>query len=193
MRRLFNGVTLLLCLATSSALASPPDWRTKIAGVKMGQSRKEVQKAMGEFKVEDWNAFVELYADRLGFLGGVPTDIWLVDATTLNTVGGKTYVIAIYSKDNGLRDLLTFRPQMYLHPILEGEYARRLESIKMGMNIDDIYRLLGKDTPYRYFRDDKTRKWKVEFHYEGVHEFAWLFTADAATGDILKIQVLGPI
>lgn len=186
MRHLLAGITLFLCLTVSSLQASWTDWSPKIAKAEIGQSRQDIQEVMGEFTSKNWSQFREEYACRLGFLGEVPADIWLVDAKTLETEGGQTYVIAIYSKDGRLVDLLRFRAAMFLAPMRAGEYTKRLASIKKGMNADDIYRLLGQEMPFLYSRDEKTKKWKVTLSYPGVGSSFWSYSVDAATGEVLE-------
>lgn len=171
------------------SLASTNDLWSKVSNTKVGQSRQDVREIMKEYKTQAWNELTTSFNVRLGFLAGVEADAWLVDASTLDTEGGRTYIIAIYSKNETLIDFLVFRAAAQLRPILTGEYAKRLESITTAMNVDDIYRLLGQEKPYRYYRDGGTKKWRVELVYQGVGKDMWVYVADAATGAILETHV----
>lgn len=185
MRQPIIGMTLFMCLTAFSLWATPEGWWSKTKEVKIGDSQQEVQKVMNGFKVENSSQFLKLH-ERLGFLGGFTTDVWLVDAETVYTKSGETYVIAVYSKDGKVLDLLCFIATSHIYPILEGEYIKRLQSIKNGMNVDDIYRLVGQEKPYQYVRDTKTNKWIVRFDYQGIGRSLWSYNVDAATGEITE-------
>jgi hypothetical protein len=96
--------------------------------------------------------------------------------------------LAVFSPDGGLTDLLRFEPQDRVFPLVRGTYAQRLASIKKGMSVDELYRLVGEAMPYRYRRDTRG-KWLVEFSYQGAGPDFWIYEADAATGAILSVHL----
>src|ERR1043166_2238572 len=72
--------------------------------------------------------------------------------------------------------------------IVRGTYAERLRSIKKGLSVDELYRLIGAAMPYRY-RRDAIGKWRVVLVYQGAGRDFWNFEADAASGTILNVSV----
>ena len=181
------GLTVLH-LFVGCAIAAERDWWGVVDAIQVGNAEQDVRKTMEHYKEETWQQFTNGYHRRLRFLHGQRAVVWLVDASTLDTEGGKTYVIAVFSTDKKLTDLLHFRAALHLRPLVRGSYAQRLESIKKGMSVEDLYRLLGEDMPCRYYRD-KGGTWKVEFSYQGAGPDFWIYEADAATGTITTASV----
>ena len=172
----------------ASELARTAEWYNRVTAIRLGSSENDVRSAMEAFTERKWKPLSDLYRRRLDFLAGQRILVWVVDQSTVQTEGGETYVLATFSPENGLTDLLTFRPALHLRPLVRSIYAERLESIRKGMSVDDIYRLLGEELPYRYYRDD-TGRWMIHFSYQGVGPDFWIYEADAATGTIVDTGV----
>lgn len=102
--------------------------------------------------------------------------------------GNTTYLIALTSNDRFLTDLLVFRPALDLRPVIYGPYAKRMETIKIGMTVNDMEKRLGGVSPVSY-RQTKDGKWEVIYSYQGCHLDFWVYHIDAATGIITKAWV----
>ena len=185
---LISTATLAFHAQAGTAANASTEWWSVVSDVKVGQSEEQVRKTMDRYKERSWSSLSNLFARRLNFLSGQKVAVWFVDASTLHTEGGESYVIGVFSDDKKLTDLLHFRAALHLRPILRGTYAQRLESIKKGTNVDDLYRLLGEEMPYQYYRD-KTGRWLVHFSYQGVGPDFWIYEADAASGTIVIVHV----
>lgn len=184
----FVTITFALHLLIGSGFGAVREWAGVVRDIKVGRDEQQVRKAMDRYKQENWQSFTNSYHRRLGFLHGQRATAWLLDASTLDTEGGETYIIGVFSEDKKLTDLLCFKAALDLRPIVRGTYAQRLESIKKGMTVDDIYRLLGEEMPFRYYRD-KPGGWTIEFSYQGTGPDFWIYEADAGSGIITKAWV----
>ena len=172
-------------------IVTPPsgsrtNWFDVIKDFKVGSPEKVVRKTMERFKLENWQTFTNSYNQFSQCLDAEKTAIWAVDVPDWPSKGmtEHIYIIAVFSDENKLSDLLDFQLPIGFTPLVKGAYSQRLESIKVGMNVDDIYRLLGEKIPMRYYRDE-SKRWMVEFYYSGSSEgVVEVYTADAATGVI---------
>ena len=186
-RRIFVGcvLALLVSLALARAFGAASDWWSITSKLKVGDTEDVVRRTMADYKEQSWKSLTNHSSERrLQFLFGQQVRVWLVDAKTLETEGGESYVIGVFSNEKKLTDLLHFRAAMHLRPIIRGTYAERLSSIKKGMSVDEMYRLLGEAMPYRYHRD-KTGKWLINFSYQGAGSDFWIYDVDAASGTIV--------
>lgn len=176
-------VILALLFINPSGSGAPSEWFQTARRVTVGDTRKQVEVALQQFKLVDWNSLTN--HQRLDFLRGQRCSAWLTGLPRHESEG---YVVAVFSAANTLTDLLRFEPQDRVFPLVKGTYAERLRSIKKGMNVDELYRLIGATMPYSYFRDT-SGKWRVRFSYQGFGPDFWGFDADAASGTILGVSV----
>jgi hypothetical protein len=168
----------------TSAFSSTTNWFEVTKDIKVGSPEEVVRKTMERYQQESWQTFTNSYSQFARCLGGEKTAIWAVDVPDWPTKGETDhfYIIAVFSEENKLSDLLTFKLPIGFSPLVEGTYAQRLKSIKVGMNVDDIYRLLGEKSPIRYYRDE-SKRWMVEFLYSGSSSSTVVeYQVDAATG-----------
>ena len=173
-------------IIVTSAFGSTTNWFDVTEDIKVGSPEEAVRKSMDRYKQESWQTFTNSYSQFAQCLVVGKTAIWAVDVPDWPTKGATDhlYIIAVFSEENKLSDLLRFKLPIGFTPLVEGAYAQRLESIKAGMNVDDIYRLLGEKLPSRYYRDE-AKRWMVEFFYSGSSECTVVrYQADAATGVI---------
>ena len=190
-RRIIAGCLLALLgnLALAQAFGAGSDWWSAASKSKVGDTEESVRKNMEDYKEQSWESLTGYSRERrLPFLSGQRVRIWLVDAKTLVTEGGESYVIGVFSDEKKLTDLLHFRVAMHWRPIIRGTYAERLASVKKGMGVEEMYRLLGEAMPYRYYRD-KTGKWLIHFSYQGAGPDFWGYDVDAASGTIVRADV----
>lgn len=168
-----------------SAFGSTTNWFDVTKDIKVGSPEEVVRKTMERYKPESWQTFTNSNSQFAQCLSGEETSIWAVDVPNWPTKGvtDHFYIIAVFSEQNKLSDLLTFKLPIGFTPLIEGTYAQRLKSVKVGMNVDDIYRLLGEKSPIRYYRD-KSKRWMVEFSYSSSSASTMEYQADAATGVI---------
>jgi len=178
---LFAIIIMLLCPALAQCASE--DWRQIARDIKLGDSRQNLENALRQFEPVTWNSLTNHY--RLRFLGSERILAWRTGP--LRQVG-EGYILAVFSADGALTDLLRFEPQVRVFPLTRGTYAERLGSVKKGMNVDEVYRLVGETMPYRY-RRDANGKWLVEFSYQGAGPDFYIYEADAATGTISSVLV----
>jgi hypothetical protein len=173
-----------------SAFGSTTNWFDATKDIKVGSPEEVVRKTMERYKSESWQTFTNSYSQFAQCLVVGKTAIWVMDVPDWPTKGmtNHFYIIALFSEENKLSDLLKFELPIGFTPLVKGTYAQRLESIKVGMNVDDIYRLLGEKIPMRYYRDE-SKCWMVELMYSGSSEGSLVdYQADAATGVIKATQ-----
>jgi hypothetical protein len=181
----FLAIVFALQFVVASGF-SATTWFQVTKDIKVGTSEEEVRKTMDQFKQESWQTFTNSYSQFAQCLVVGKTAIWAVDVPDWPAKGvtDNFYIIATFSEENKLSDLLKFELPIGFTPLVKGSYAQRLESIKAGMNVDDIYRLLGEKLPFRYYRDE-SKRWMVELIYSGSSEgTVVMYQADAATGEI---------
>lgn len=95
-------------------------------------------------------------------------------------LGWPMYVFGTFSEDGKLIDLVGSHFG-YTDPLVPGTYATRVASLKKGMNVTEMFKLVGRQNPtYR----EKDGKWIVEFSYNGYPGQFYHVEADAATGII---------
>jgi hypothetical protein len=182
----FLTVVFAFQLVAASAFCATTNWYQLTRDMKVGTPEEVVRKALDIYKQESWQTFTNSYRLFAQCLVEGKTAIWRVDANDMPIKGIKDhfYIIAVFSDDNKLSDLVRFQLPIGFTPCIQGIYTQRLNSIKAGMNVDDIYRLLGEKFPMRYYRD-QSKRWTVEFSYSGSSsEMTVTFVADAATGEI---------
>ena len=185
-----NTNTPALHIIMTPASGSRTNWFDVTKDIKVGSPEKVVRKTMERFKLENWQTFTNSYNQFSQCLDAEKTAIWAVDVPDWPSKGmtNHIYIIAVFSDENKLSDLLKFQLPIGFTPLVQGTYSQRLESIKVGMNVDDIYRLLGEKIPMRYYRDE-SKRWMVEFYYTGSSESVEVvYKADAATG-VIKAEM----
>jgi hypothetical protein len=165
------------------AQAEADGWWQATRDIKLGDSRQKMEAALRKFETVSWSSLTNHF--RLDFLRGERVSAWLTGSLRQAEEG---YVLAVFSTDGKLTDLLRFEPQGRVFPLVRGTYAQRLASIKKDMSVDDLYQLVGEAMPYRYHRDSGGR-WLVEFSYQGAGPDFWIYEADATTGKILSVHV----
>ena len=95
-------------------------------------------------------------------------------------LGWPVYVFGTFSEDGKLIDLIGSHFG-HTTPLVPGTYATRVASLKKGMNVAEMFELVGRQNPtYR----KKDGKWIVEFSYSGYPGQFYYVEADAATGII---------
>ena len=179
------AIVVAFQIIVTSAFGSTTNWFDVTKDIKVGSPEETVRKTMERYKQESWQAFTNSYSQFAQCLVVGKTAIWAVDVPDWPTKGvtDHFYIIGAFSEENKLSDLLRFSTPIGFTPIVEGTYVQRLKSIKVGMNVDDIYRLLGEKSPIRYYRD-KSKRWMVEFSYSSSSASTMEYQADAATGVI---------
>ena len=173
-------------IIVASAFSSTTNWFEVTKDIKVGSPEEVVRKTMEQYKQESWQTFTNSYSQFAQCLRGEKIVIWAVDIPDWPTKGVTDHfcIIAVFSEEKKLSDLLTFKLPIGFSPLVEGTYSQRLKSIKVGMNVDDIYRLLGEKLPFRYYRDE-SKRWMVAFYYSGSSSSTVVeYQADAATGII---------
>jgi hypothetical protein len=178
---LLAALSLLFCARLTHA--ATPEWWQATRDIKIGDSRQKVDASLRQFETVTWSSLTNHF--RLDFLRAERVSAWL--AGPIRQVG-EGYILGVFAADGKLTDLLRFEPQARVFPLVRGTYAQRLASIKKGMSVDELYRLVGEAMPYRY-RRDAGGKWVIEFSYQGAGPDFWLYDADAATGKILSVHV----
>lgn len=96
--------------------------------------------------------------------------------------GWPLHVIGMFSKEGKLEDLLASHGGNR-DALVNGLYSHNVESLKKGMTVEEMYRLVGQNNP-EYFKNDEG-KWIVRFDYRAFGGRFFDVTADAATGVIL--------
>ena len=180
---LIAAASLLFCAPLVQAATN--DWWKATRDIKYGDPRQKVEASLRQFETNSWSSLTNHF--RLDFLRGENVSAWLTGPQRRVEEG---YVLAVFSTDGKLTDLLRFEPQARVFPLVQGTYAQRLASIKKGMRVDELYRLVGETSPYRYRRDSGGR-WLILFSYQGAGPDFWIYEADAATGTILSVGEIG--
>jgi hypothetical protein len=184
----FLALVFAFQLVAASAFCATTNWYELTRDMKVGTPEETVRKALDIYKQESWQTFTNSYSQFAQCLVAGKTAIWRVDINDwpikIKGIGDRFYIIAVFSDGNKLSDLLEFKLPIGFTPRIQGIYTQRLKSIKVGMNVDDIYRLLGQKSPVRYYRNN-SKRWIVEFVYSGPSASTVVFyQADAATGEI---------
>lgn len=122
--------------------------------------------------------WVETHCYLLAPLKAGRVVVWTDDKATY--LGWPMYVFGTFSEDGRMVDLVGSHFG-YTDPLVPGTYATRVASLKKGMNVTEMYELVGRQNPtYR----KKDGKWIVEFSYNGYLGQFYHVEADAATGVI---------
>jgi hypothetical protein len=183
----FFLVTAVLSLATTFPVFGgnePEDAAAKerwaiVRTLRVGDAEDLVRAKMRNCMERDMQALIRENERIRQPLEGQRTAGWLVYTNR----GVQFLVIAVLSRDRKLADLLSFNTPSRLVPLVRGMYSERLESIKVGMNIDDVYRLLGPKSPDYYRRRGKD--WSIGFLYQDAGRDGFCFCAEAASGTII--------
>ena len=186
------AIVLVFQIIVTSAFGTTTNWFNVTKDIKVGSPEGEVRKTMERYKQESWQTFTNSYSQFAQCLVAGKTAIWAVDVPDWPTKGETNhfYIIAAFSEENRLSDLVKFELPIGFSPLVKGTYTKRLESIKDGMNVDEIYRLLGEKIPMRYYRD-QSQRWMVDFYYSGSSSSATvMYRVDAATGVIKRANTL---
>ena len=108
--------------------------------------------------------------------------VWVEDGMTNEL---PSYFIGYFSSESKLIDLLKINGT-YLVPLIQGVFAKRLRTIKAGMNVEQLYELVGKRHP-EYDNSRSGKKWLVRFEYMDVATHFIKVEADAGSGTILRV------
>lgn len=154
--------------------------------VKLGATREQCRSAIKYRELRPAEAtelltrhpWVETHCYLLGPLKGGRLVVWTDDKEVY--LGWPMYVFATFSEDGKMMDLVGSHFG-YTDPLVPGTYATRVASLKKGMNVAEMYELVGRRDP-TYRRKDG--KWIVEFSYNGYPGQFYHVEADAATGII---------
>jgi len=139
-------ISLFACITPLSAQTEYLRYLDTTRNLKVGDSERQVETTLQRFDTESWSSLTNLYPRRLQFLAGQRVLAWL---THPKRQVGEGYILAVFSADGKLSDLLRFEPQLRIFPLVRGPHAQRLASIKKGMSIDDMYRHIGEVAPVR--------------------------------------------
>ncbi len=120
---IFAAFSLLFC--APFAQAETNQWWQATRDIKLVDSRQKVEAALHKFETVNWGSLTNHF--RLDFLRAERVSAWLTGPLRQVEEG---YVLAVFSGDGKLTDLLRFEPQDRVIPLVHGAYAQRLASIK---------------------------------------------------------------
>ena len=164
--------------------------------LEVGDSREKVEDAFMDAQLVNTSAFKKRYADIVGNWDAKDSVVWLLPVSDLDIVlesdKRERYMIVFFDAKGALEDLLSFCPgrRERTVPYVRGIYDKGLQSLEVGMSMQEVSSTVGDVSPVRYVRSLEG-SWVVEFMYFGTGGSTWMLTVDAATGIIKKIVVSG--
>lgn len=193
-RQFMKRMWRLLLLLTVVAVVSPLDAGADDPSVaargkcKLGDSLAQCREALAlrELSADETQKLIKEWPfDRtFPFLIPILKESRLVVWTDgkKNEGGWPLHVFAVFSKQGKLEDLLASHGGNR-DALVNGLYSRNVESLKKGMTVDEMYRLVGQN--HAEYIKNSEGKWIVEFVYDAFGGRFFGVTADAATGVIL--------
>lgn len=94
---------------------------------------------------------------------------------------------ALLSPSGHLEDLWIRKVGFGILPLKRSFYANRIDSIRAGMKIEELYALLGRFPPFDYFPFGDRRF--VQFCYRSIGTEAWHYIVEASTGVVFSFQL----
>ena len=177
---------ILAVLLTLAAAAHAEDPFASARGkAKIGDTLDQCSAAIGYRELPPDEAttllnrhpWVETHCFLLAPLKAGRVVVWTDDKKEY--LGWPIYVFGTFSEDGKLTDLIGSH-YGYTAPLVPGTYSTRVANIRRGMNVSEMYELVGRRYPT--YRKDENGKWIVEFTYESYPGQFHHIEAEAATG-----------
>lgn len=172
--------------SSTSQLEPPERWYNRMTTLESGTSEKEVRKVMQPYAELKAEVLIKSWHERLGFLTEPRMEAWVVAQEEVGGTVVDVCVLAVFSPEGHLEDLLSFQPRMYLKPLIAGTYDKKLRSIQKGMSLNEVFMQVGEQIPGSYYKNEDG-KWIVMFDYPGNGPDAWIYEVDAGIGVVVGV------